>query len=317
MKMIDYRGFRPAVLLLVVLLLNACQAIEISEPEKVAYGVLVMAHGGSEQWNSAVERAVGELETEYPVALAFGMADAGSLEVAVRQLEARGVEHVGVVRLFVSGESWYERTRQILGIAPGAPDKQTALAQQAGRPAMGMPMGFWQIETDLQFHLSEEGLADAGEMDQVVLSRASALSENPANEVLVVLAHGPGDDAENQRWIEKISKRTELARERMGFTDVRVFTLREDWQDKRRAAEQEIRHYMQQASMRGQTVLVLPYRVMGFGPYHEVLAGLDYEADETGLVPHDNVNRWLMNQAQQLKAVSVEHQRSLLAATSL
>jgi hypothetical protein len=231
-------------------------------------------------------------------------------------LEARGVKHVGVVRLFVSGESWYERTRQILGNSSGAPDKQTALAEQARRPPMRMPMGFWQIETDLQFHLSEEGLADAREMDQVVLSRAATLSENPAGEVLVVLAHGPGDDAENQRWIDKISQRTVLARDRLGFADVRVFTLREDWQDKRLEAEQQIRSYMQQASDRGQTVLVVPYRVMGFGPYHEVLAGLDYRADETGLVPHDNVNNWLINQARELETVSAEHHHQLITASA-
>lgn len=280
------------------------------------YGVLVMAHGGGAQWNAAVEEAVMILENHYPVAVAFGMADAGNLERAVRKLEDAGVEHVGVVRLFISGESWYERTQQILGNQAGAPDKATAMARQAGRPAMAMPMGFWEIESDLQFHLSEEGLADAEEMDAVLLSRIQTLSTDPDNEVVAVLAHGPGDDAEDQRWIAKISARTQLAKAQLGLADVQVFTLREDWEEKRIEAEQRIRHYVETANANNHEVIVVPYRVMGFGPYHEVLDGLDYRADETGLVPHANVDQWILNQATELRQEAMKHQRELLASSA-
>jgi len=282
--------------------------------ELVNYGVLVMAHGGGEKWNAAVIAAVQELESRYPTEIAFGMADAHSMEEAVRKLEQQGVEHVGVVRLFVSGESWYERTEQILGMTAGAPDKQVAMANEGDGHMGGMRMGFWQIDTDIQFHLSEEGLADAQEMDAVLTSRISALSRDPRNEVVVVLAHGPGDDAENTRWIEKISARTDSARNSIGVADVRVFTLREDWQAKREEAETEIRAYMRAAQETGKQVLVIPYRVMGFGPYHEVLEGLNYRADETGLLPHENVDLWMLNQARELGQIAQEHHVELIAA---
>lgn len=273
------------------------------------YGVLVMAHGGSAEWDAAVEASLASIEAGYPVAAAFGMADAGSMERAVRELEAAGAKHVGVVRLFVSGESWYERTEQILGLSAGAPTRAEAMAKMASASTRHRPMGFWQIDTDLEFHLSEEGLADAEEMDQVLLTRIRSLSKNPADENVLVLAHGPGDDAENARWIARISERTELAREQLGIADIRVFTLREDWQGKRKKAEQQIRAYVQQSSADGKTTLVVPYRVMGFGPYHEVLSGLDYRADETGLVPHDNVGLWLVNQARALEQQASQRHR--------
>lgn len=301
-------------------LLVACagstRQFESGAAPTVDYGVLIMAHGGSAEWNAAVQQAAASMSNEFPVQVAFGMADAGSLERAVRNLEQAGVRHVGVVRLFISGESWYERTQQILGNQTGAPDKATAMREHAGHTMPGMPMGFWRIDTDLEFYLSDEGLADAEEMDQVVLSRIRALSRDPDREVAVVLAHGPGDDGENQRWIAKISERTRLAAQQLGLSDIRVFTLREDWQDKREAAEREIRDYVQQAKREDKTVLVVPYRVMGFGPYHEVLAGLDYRADETGLVPHANVNAWLLDQARALRVEAQRHQRELLAAGS-
>jgi sirohydrochlorin cobaltochelatase len=80
-----------------------------------------MAHGGSPEWNQTVLQAVEPLRGRYPVEVAFGMADACSLQESVRALEEKGVRKVGVVRLFVSGESWYERTEQILGLRDGAP----------------------------------------------------------------------------------------------------------------------------------------------------------------------------------------------------
>ena len=50
----------------------------------------------------------------------LGTADAASLQEAVAELESRGVREIGVVRLFVSGDSFLDRTEQILGLRAGA-----------------------------------------------------------------------------------------------------------------------------------------------------------------------------------------------------
>ena len=307
---------RLGFLALLLTALSACSTTPESsrEQQSANYGVLVMAHGGSEQWNRTVIDAVEIMRSQYPVEIAFGMADAGSMEAAIRRLETRGVEHVGVIRLFVSGESWYERTAQILGLQPGAPRKAVAMAEHGEGAEHGMPMGFWRIETGLQFHMSQEGLADAEEMDEVIASRVRELSVNPEREVVIVLAHGPGDDAENERWIRKIGERTELALHSTGVDEIRVFTLREDWQPKRELAEERIREYLDSSVRQGKDVLVVPYRVTGFGPYHSVLAGLDYRADETGLLPHRNVGLWLLNQASELSVIADAHHVELLTS---
>jgi sirohydrochlorin ferrochelatase len=86
-------------------------------------GVLVMAHGGGAQWNKAVLESVQSLHDGTPVEVAFGMADACSVQTAVRKLEADGVQRVVVVRLFVSGESFLEETQKILGVKPGTPEE--------------------------------------------------------------------------------------------------------------------------------------------------------------------------------------------------
>ena len=260
------------------------------------FGVLVMAHGGPGEWNQGVLDTVAPLAETHNLEVAFGMADAVSLQNAVTRLEQRGAERIAVVRLFISGESWYERTEQILGIQEGAPQRQETDAHAGhGSDAghMGHSMEFFRIDTDAEFALSKPGLAEAEEMAEVLLARATALSSNPAQEDILILAHGPGDDAENQRWLQFMNERTQLIRDTHAFRNVKVATLREDWKDKREAAEQEVRDYVANATATGGTAIVIPYRVHGFGPYAGVLEGLDYVSDGRGLIPHEGVTRWI------------------------
>jgi len=279
------------------------------------FGVMVMAHGGSDEWNAQVAKAVAPLREQYPLELALGMADAGSMEAAVRKLESRGVTHVGVVRVFISGESWHDRTLQILGLREGAPprtggDQQRFPAAAAQMPmGMSMPMGFWKIDTGLAFHVSVEGLADAPEVDEILTSRIGHLSVAPEKEVVAVIAHGPGDDGENRRWLDKITERTQNASEQLGLREIRVFTLREDWPEQRVYAEQEIRSYIEQANSRGLTPIVAPFRIHGFGPYGRVLGELDYRADGLGLLPHPNVTAWISRQAKLLESEALQPYR--------
>src|SRR5690606_31098325 len=165
------------------------------------FGVLVMAHGGKPDWEQEVAAALAPLEAEQPFEIAWGMADAASLQAAVDKLEARGVDRIGVVRLFVSGESWYDRTRQILGLEPGAPARP-APDPHAGHHGHGggngshggHSMEFWQLDADASFAISKDGLMDAPEMGQVLATRAEALATDPASESVLILAHGPADD---------------------------------------------------------------------------------------------------------------------------
>ena len=267
--------------------------------EDSQFGLLLMAHGGAREWNTAVEAATYEISDKYPVEIAFGMADAGSIEESIKRLESRGVQDVGVIRMFVSGESWRQRTKQILGIEEGAPSKEEA--NKKSQPDMFMPMGFWRIETGLKFFVSEDGLADADEMDDVLVSRIQGMSREPEREVAVVIAHGTGSDEEDARWVQKISQRTEVAKDVLGLRDIKVFTLRVDWFAKRGEAENNIRTYIEAASESGLIPIVVPFRVHGFGPYARVLEGLDYKADGLGLLPHENVGLWVENQAEFLK----------------
>lgn len=273
------------------------------------FGVLVMAHGASPEWNAGVLQAVALVGERYPTEVAFGMADAGTIQEGVRRLEERGVGRIGVVRLFISGESWYDRTEQILGLVPGAPDAPPSSGsttefgdrERGGHGAHDQERTFWMIRTRASFALNRAGLAEAGGMGAVLADRARALSRDPQREVVLILAHGPGDDDENARWLQTIDKRANAVRHALPFRRVVVETLREDWPAKRRESEQRIRALVEGARNDGVATIVIPFRVQGFGPYADVLAGLDYVADGQGLLPHAAVSEWIVEQAELLR----------------
>jgi sirohydrochlorin ferrochelatase len=322
-------------------------------------GILVMAHGGSPEWNAQVEGAIEPLRARWAVEVSYGMAVASSIEAAVAKLEARGVNEIAVVRLFVSGESWREETRYILGLRPDLPPEQIAAhaamghgkphgkpgqkagahgaghgAHGAGHGAHGAGHGAGHgahgaghgahgahgaghgghgghkmeaprpIARRARVAMSHDGLGDSALIDQVLVDRVRALSRDPASETVLVIAHGPGDDAEDGRWIAWMKQRLAGLSTVGAFRAVEVATLREDWPDKRAAAEKNIRAIVARGSAGGGKVVVVPFRVAGFGPYADVLAGLDYVSDGKGFLPHPNITRWIEETAETLLAPS-------------
>jgi sirohydrochlorin cobaltochelatase len=262
-------------------------------------GIMVMAHGGGKQWDQDVVAALAPLKEGHDLEVAFGMADAETLQDAVTRLERRGAKRIAVVRLFISGESFLKETEQVLGLQAGAPQRAPQAADHVGH--QGHHMEFWRIATDASFALSQEGLVEAPEMGNVLLERARTLSRAPAQEDVLILAHGPGDDAENERWLAQLDARADVVRRALPFRRVQVETLREDWPEKRAEAEQRIREFVSRASRENGRALVVPFRVQGFGPYAKVLEGLEYASDGRGLIPDPEVTRWVARQIDLLE----------------
>lgn len=284
----------PKPLLLLLALLLALPAA--ARPDTTgAPGLLVMAHGGDPAWNDAVEAAVAPLRERYPVAVAFGMAEPASLGAALDDLAAQGAERVAVVRLFLDGRSFLHQTEYFLGLRPDPPARFVLHGGGHGGHGAhgGMDHGTPQpVAHGLALGLSQDGLMQAPEVAPILAARAEALSEDPAGESVLVLAHGTGDDVENARWVAAMEHLSGDLRA-LGFHSVRVETLREDWPEPREAAERAIRAFVAAEAEDGREVLVLPFRLFGFGPYEEVLDGLTYRAADAGILPHPAVTAWI------------------------
>jgi len=277
-----------------LLMLGACAPARSESPSTPAPGspepspgVLVMAHGGTETWNRTVMAAVAPLSDELPTAVAFGMADPVTLRSGLDSLRATGADRVAVVRMFVSGESFLEQTEYFLGMREERPANLILMGRD---PDTAHP-----IDHDMRLATHPDGLMVSAQARRILVDRALAASVDRPREGVLLIAHGMGDDARNDRVLAAMAAVVDELGE-LGFAAARAATLREDWAEKRVAAEEEIRGFVSNETTQGRRVIVVPMRLSGFGPYAEVLAGLEYKAVD-GLLPHREITSWLRQTA--------------------
>lgn len=269
--------------LFVFLVTCLCCLPVFSQSNHEKQGLLVMAHGGSEEWNAAIIQAVEPLRYLTPLSIAFGMADPTTLQVAINELERQGVHSIRVVRMFVSAESFLPETEYAFGLRETEPSGHF----------MFEPL---VLQTTVPVSLNGQGLMDASQVGGILADRAAKLSNDSAAESVLIVGHGPGDDQENERWLAKMNSLADSVRADAGYYSVRVATLREDWTGKRKKAERALRQFVTQESENGRTVIVVPFRLYGFGPYADVLDGLPYSADSLGFLPDARITDWIRSQ---------------------
>ena len=258
-------------------------------------GIMVMAHGGEEEWNTAVQNAVAPVRDRIPTSIAFGMADPGTMAEAIAELEEMSVGCIAVVRLFMSAHSFLHQTEYFLGLREDPPP---FFVSHHGISHSHSPPD--PLEFDAKVKISEEALLDASEMGQILAMHAVALSDSSGEESVLIIAHGAGDDAVNDEWMRKLDRLSDTVRETGLFPRVAVHSLREDWEEKRSEAEKAIRQFVETNSENDGRVIVLPFRLYGFGPYADVLEGLSYESSGIGLLPHPEVSVWIERTANKL-----------------
>ena len=260
-----------------------------ADSDTASVGLLLMAHGGGQEWNEGVKQAIGGLRDRIPVAIAFGMASPHTLQASLDSLGQRGVRTVAVVRLFVSGASFLHPTEYLFGLRPDAP----ARAMIGHRMVDGDELT--PLRTDARILLDRNGLAGSDQAGRILLARAAATARTPSETGVLLIGHGMGDEGENREVLTAMEDAAEVLRSG-GYADVGVATLREDWAAARAEAEEQIRASVARMGEEHATVVVIPYRVHGFGPYAKVLDGLEYVATE-GLLPHPLVTEWIAGRA--------------------
>lgn len=258
---------------------------EVAPESEPRPGILVMAHGGGAEWNGRVEDALRPLRGRIPVSLALGMANPQTMQAALDSLADEGVNTVAVVRLFVSGASFLHPTEFLLGLRPDPPER----AMVGRRMAEGTELD--PLANSGRILLVREGLGGSGQAARILVDRAATAGMPPAESGVLLLAHGMGDEGEDRQVLGSMEDAARALRAG-GYAEVHVGTLREDWAGAREVAEERIRALVAEMGERHRHVLVIPYRVSGFGPYADVLEGLEYVATE-GFLPHPLITDWI------------------------
>ena len=134
----------------------------------------------------------------------------------------------------------------------------------------------------------------------ILADRARAISKDPAHESVVLVAHGPVKDDENQQWLETMATLAASIRQDAPYANIDWMTVRDDAPPAiRDAATAELRALVTKRSQPGARVLVVPV-LLSFGGIEQGirkrLDGLDYTMAPQAIMPDDRLAEWIKAQ---------------------
>ena len=248
--------------------------------KKDQVGVVIMPHGATQPYNDAVEKTIEPLRKKYRIEMAYGMGDPKTIQKAISRLERQGIRKIAFVRMYSLSGQMKDKTDYILGLRNKLPDDwKGPVPPQVRTGAVIKSFGGYEEDTLIA---------------EILLERIREVSKRPSEETIVLLAHGSGNDRDDQAWRNTMKNNIDWIQKHLEapFKDIVALTLREDWEDKRQMALKEIRQTIDKASKSGK-VLIISNRLHGSGPYNRFLKGLNYQMNAKGLAPHPNLTRWL------------------------
>jgi sirohydrochlorin ferrochelatase len=277
-------------------------------------GILLLAHGGSDEWNGRVTELAAKVDAARPTEVAFGMATRANIQTAVDKLVARGVSEIVAVPLFVS--SWstvITSTEYLLGLRAEAPAALASFAKMSHAPAGASGAaaaghenhhaadGTTPVKAPVPVRMTP-ALNDHPIVADILSSRARAISRDPAQEALIVVAHGPNDEDENRRWLADMGSLAGQLRQTEKFASLEYLTLRDDApRAVRDAATAQLRQIVQRELAAGRRVLIVPL-LISFGGIErglrERLDGLAYTMASAALMPDDRLATWVAVMAE-------------------
>lgn len=275
-------------------------------------GILLLAHGGAQEWNARVADVAKTVDATHPTEVALGMASRAAIQTAVDRLTARGVTEIVAVPLFVSSwSSVITSTEYLLGLRAEAPPDLARFAKMTHGPsrpgsmphhsAHGGESGTSRIATTLKIRMTE-ALNHDPLIGEVVIDRARSMSQSPANEAVILVAHGPVPDDDNQRWLADLRVLARQVEGAIPFAAIEYMTVRDDaGPAMREAATQELRAKVQRQVATGRRVLIVPH-LLSFGGIEaglrKRLEGLDYVMAAQGLMPDPRISRWVLSKLE-------------------
>jgi sirohydrochlorin ferrochelatase len=308
------RATRAAVAALAALLTAPMLAAETG---RARTGVLLLAHGGSEQWNNNVRALAERVNVDRPVEVAFGMATRANIQSAVDALIQRGVTEIVAVPLFVSSHSSVvTSTEYLLGLRAEAPKELAALAKmnhgsghRAGAAASNASHahghdstaasavdGTRPVTSSVPIRMTR-ALDSHPLVGSILADRARAISTDPAREAVILVAHGPVSDAENQKWLAELATLGKAVGASAPYATIDFLTVRDDAPAPiKNAATAEFRDLVEKRRAAGARVLIVPV-LLSFGGIEQGikkrLDGLEYVMAPQAIMPDDRLAEWI------------------------
>lgn len=293
---------RAALLLAAASLLPAALIAQGAAPT----GTILIAHGAGPDWNAQVEEIARVAQLDGPLEVGYLMgpgAEANPFHIAAQRLAEKGVREIVVVPLLVSSFSGhFEQLRYLVG--------ETDELDEVMMHHLGMA-GIQRPDVAVPIHLAA-GFDDSPAVARVLAERALALAEDPAEQALFLMAHGPNSAEDNAAWMKNLRTLAEQVKSTTGFQHVHVGTVRDDAPELVRAeAVRGIREVITlQHEATDRPVVVVPVLIstgqVSREKFPRDLEGLPIVYSGEALLPHPGLAGWLEERSREGKRVAAQ-----------
>ncbi len=271
-------------------------------------GILLLAHGGNQDWNDEVGKLAQATDKTFPTEVALGMATKSNMEAAIRRLVTRGVSEIVAVPLFISPHSSViTSTQYLLGQISEAPPELAKFAKMShGHGAEDHSAHNSDPTKPIDLPVPVRMASALGRhplVARILLSRAQSISRKPEEETVVLVAHGPVSDEVNAKWLADMSLLAEQMKRDGEFRDIRYMTVRDDAPAPiRDQATAELRKLIESVKAEKRRALVTPL-LLSYGGIEQGikkrLEGLDYTITNQALLPDERLIEWLLTSARE------------------
>jgi len=245
-------------------------------------GLLLLMHGFRERGDAAFKKDMQPMTNIFPTAMAAGMSMMMSdhIQWGVKDLEAAGVKTIVVVPIVST--RYNTMMRQWEYIFGEYPEPSYATVAR--------------VQTDAQILIAEPP-GDDPLIAEILLDHAMDISDDPENEVVIIAAHGPGFEEDNQKVLAELGNLSKIVLEDGDFADVQAITLQDDAPKEIRDRNvAKLRLMVEEAVADGKQVLIVT-NLIGTrtiqAKLRDDLKGLDYKFNKNGIVGHDNFMKWM------------------------
>ena len=245
-------------------------------------GIIVLTHGAFEPGDTYFANSLTGLARQHPLAIGYGMAmmNGNHIQSAINQLEAAGAKQIVVVPAALSPMGTvYEQWAYYVG------EREEAAYLPAPRVTSNVSLTF------------ADPLAAHPMAAKMLLDHAKEISQNPENEFLLIVGHGPGEPEDNAIELKVLQKHVESVKAGGGFADVKGFNFQDDAPDEIRSANvSTMRGWIEEASATGLDVIMVGYLLSTRGIQHKIpvdFEGLEFTFNEKGLSAHPDFAKWV------------------------
>ena len=247
-------------------------------------GILVLSHGVGENSDRLMKESLEPMAAKRPLAIGFGMSMMASshLQAAVDDLVARGAKKIVLVDegTTTRHNSLTRHWQYVFGMHPEASYLDVPKVNAPGVKFV------WAGHFD-----------DSPIVTDMLYDSARSVSRKPANEVLIIVGHGPEDTKDNVPDLGILQAHVDRLKAKREFADVRIINLQDDAiMPIREGNVRKLRSWVKQADAQGKQVIVVAISAASFGVQQHIkndLRGLKYTFADKGLAENPKFLRWI------------------------